>query len=508
MANATKIDSNITGLRYAEEETIGVLPASPVWKPLEPNSYDDFGGKIATVARNPINPSRQRKKGVVADIDASANILQDLTQENLQDMLQGFLYADMRRKAEVSVVVVDGLAKQYEPATGGLGYRAGDLLFAKDFTQKANNGLKVVTGIPTATEVTVTDAGLVAETASSGVVSRVGFEFAAGDAQITVAGGVVSLVATAKDLTQLGLAVGEWLFIGGDSAASRFNSVSNMGFVRIRSLTAGVMTFDKTQSTFVADAGAAKTIRVFYGRHLRNELGSAIKRRTYQLERTLGAPDEALPNQQQAEYLLGSVPSQLELTLNQADKITTKLTFVSIDQELRTGAEGLKAGARPGLKEADAFNTSSDFSRFKMSVIDPNNPNPVPLFAFITEGTITLNNNLSPNKAVGVLGAFDVTAGTFEVGGSVTAYFASVEAMRAVRSNADVTLDFHVVAKNQGVSIDIPLISLGDGLAKVEQDKPITLPLSLAASTGAKIDSALDFTLGLTFWDYLPNVAQ
>lgn len=505
MAAVSKIDSNGTGLRYAEEASPKVLPGSPIWKPVEPNSYESFGGEVTTIARNPINPSRQRKKGVVTDLDASGGFNMDLTQENAQDLLQGFFFASLRTKGELPVPTVTSTTT-YTPASGGATYKAGDLLWAKGFAAAANNGLKTVNGTPSATAITVAET-LSAATTQTGTISKVGHQFASGDVSIN-SGAKPTLVSAAFDLTTLGLIPGEWIYIGGDQTAEKFATAADNGFARVRSVTTTTITFDKTAGTVVTDAGTGKTIRIFFGRLLKNETGSNIVRRTYQFERTLGAPDSALPSQIQAEYLLGAVANEITLNVGTADKVTVDMGFIGMDNEQVTGATGVKSGTRPSIVEADAFNTSSDFSRIKMSLVDETSSNVTPLFAFLTEMNLTINNNVSPNKAVGVLGAFDMTAGTFEVGGSVTAYFADVTAISAIRNNSSVTLDAHLVKNNKGISIDIPLIDLSDGRPNIEQDQPITLPLSLAAADASYIDPTIGHTALICFYDYLPTAAS
>lgn len=509
---ANKIDSNVTGLRYAEESsTIGTLPGSPVWYPLEPNGYNDFGGQITTVARNPINPSRQRKKGVTTDLDASGGFGQDLTQNNLTRLLQGFFFADRREKvttlplnaSQVVITNVDGTGEDYEAAAGLDAFAAGDLVLASGFSDSANNGLKSVASAAAAS-LTVNE-DLVDETPTAAAyVQQVGFEFGSAEVDIDVSSQTYPRLVRAsgtKDFTDFGLIPGEWIFIGGDGAGEAFATAANNGFARVRAVAAAYIEFDKASSTMVDETGTGLTIRIFFGHVIKNEsTPSLINRRSYQLERTLGEDS----NGTMSEYLVGAVPNELSLQIRQADKVTVDLSFVATNNEQRDGTTGVKSGTRPSLVDAPAFNTSSDFSRIKMHIINTSgNVNPTALFAFLTELTLTINNNVSPNKAVAVLGAFDVTAGQFIVSGSVTAYFADIAAVQAVRNNSDVALDFALVKDNAGMVFDIPLIALGEGRLNVEQDQPITLPLSIDGAEGSN-----NHTLLFNEFPYLPDLAD
>lgn len=514
MAQVNKIDSNVTSLRIAEEASFKTLPGTPVWKPYEPNSYDDLGGEVTTVARNPINESRQRKKGVVTDLDASGGFNTDLTQSNVADLLQGFFYADFRRKGEEIVTAVDEDTvnpDEYEVASTA-GFLVGSLIKGSNFTNSANNALNVVTAIVTNVSVEVATGQLVAETPPADAqITVVGHEAAQGDLDIDVTGDFATLVSTTLDFTTLGLIPGEWIFIGGDTAGTRFQNTANNGFKRIKSIATNAIVIDKSDSAMITEDNSATsnaTVRLFFGRVLKNETGSSIVRRTYQLERQLGAPDDTQPAQIQAEYLVGAVPSEMVMNIGTADKITVDLSFIAGDQETIDGPTSLKSGTRPALVEASAFNTSSDFSRLKMSVVSTTSEAPTALFAFLTELTLTLNNNLSPNKAVSVLGAFDVSAGTFQVDGQMTAYFGNVSAIAAIRANSNVTIDLALAKENAGIVIDLPLVTLGDGKLEVEQDEPVLIPLSSAAASGALVDANMDHTMLMVFFDYLPTLAE
>jgi len=517
-----KIDSNITGLSFAEEVCLGQLPNTvddgfePTWYNLEPNSYSDFGGEVSTVARAPIDPSRQNKKGVVTDLDASGGFNHDYVKDpNFSRLLQGFFFADIRQKpttipmnaAKINVTSATAATDVFATSATAVAFNlAGLLVKASGFGQAANNTVHRVVSADGA-GVTVGN-GLVDEGAppATAKLQVVGYEAATADFAITVTGNVVRLTSGANVLASLGLIPGEWIFIGGDTLAdNRF--ANNVGFARILTVSAGALVFDDvTWSEPVAETSTGKEIRIWFGDVLKNEnTRELIKRRSYQLERTLGEGE----NGTQAEYLEGAVSNEFALNIPQAEKITADLTFVAtdnshrsgdVDDEIKSSLAGATVVAAIG---ADAANSTSNVYRLKMNILDPTTSTPSGLFGYVTEATLSINNGVTPNKAIGVLGAFDTSAGNFVVSGSIDAYFQTIAAVRAVRQNADVNFNMIVTAENEGFVYDIPLLGLGGGRLNVEKDQPIKVPLEPQAAM-----CALGYTLLHNEFHYLPDVAM
>jgi hypothetical protein len=527
--NVLKQDSNQTGLHFCEETTLGTLPAtaSQIWYPLEPNSYTDFGGQIKVTARNPILASRQRKKGVTTDLDASGGLVQDLTQTNLTRLLQGFMFADFREKYDsrsfgnspVVDISVDGTDNGFESAAFGISTNVlvRSLLLSSGWVNGTNNGLKEVSAITADTDVDVTDTALVNEVYNANArIEVVGYRFVVATADIVNSGSAfpyLSRASGAVDWRTLGLIPGEWVWLGGDATANHYVTAANNTWARVYSIAADRITFDKTGATLVSEVSTSLQIDMYFGKVVKNEADPTLQvRRSYTLQRKMGAEDSGSPTNIQSEYIKGAVAKTLKLNMGTASLITADLSFTAIDNYARTGAQGPLSTQATATEIAadntDAFNTTSHFGRLKMAIISLTNGAPTALFAYVTDLSITIENNLSPAKAVSVLGAFDVIAGQFQVSGTATAYFTDTAAVAAVRANADVSIDFALVRQtpalhNAGMVVDMPLLALGDARAKVELNKPILLPLTMDAAP----DRVFDHTLLMTVFDYLPDLA-
>lgn len=547
MAKVTKIDSNATSIRSANESSIGVLEDPAVWVELDPNSFGDFGGNITMVSRNPINSDRMDRKGVVTDLDASASFSLDFTYTNVAEDLQAFMFANYRAKGEaknslgvttLQFAAANTNSRLTRSGTPALDlttqFAVGDLVKVSGFSNPSNNGVFEISAVTSTTmDLNVSDASgtaatLVDESATGNVsIVQVGVQAGTGDIDVDTSGDFPALTSTTLDFTTMGVIPGEWIYVGGDTTLTKLGTANNNGYARVRTVAASRLEFDKTQFTMSTEANTTSEVQLFIGRVLKNETGSNIVRQTKQFERRLGANDDSDLTALQAEYIIGCVADTMNISIPTADKLTIELGYVGIDTDAidendlpatfkgsTTVADNIKSESsnlnsiKVPVVESDAFNTSSDFARSKIAIVDDTNSNPTALFGFLTELSLSVSNNASVNKAVGRIGGFEVTVGNFQVTGNLTAYFSDINAINAIKNNSDVTIDTHSVKNNQGISIDIPLLSLGDGRPNVTQDQPVTIPVTFNAATGSKIDTDLNHTMLMVFFDYLPDAAS
>lgn len=511
---ANKQDSNLVGLAICEESSLGTLPAaaSQHWLQLEPNDFPNFGNEITKVARKTINNRRKVRKGGVTDVDAVGSFGCDLTPSWLMRFMRGFFFTDGDQAgttdplniANRRTVTAVGSSDDFTLSANVVGsLSAGMLVYGDGFTNSENNGVHVVDTVTSGTEFTV-DSSLEAETPPAAARLRViGFQFGIGELVASTSGDYLILTSTsATDLDDLNIHVGDTIFIGGDATATAFDTLGT-GFARVVSVAASVLLLQDFTGTAAADAGTGKTIRIFHPHiGLRDEpLATNINRRSYNLERTLGEDDDG----EMAEYIVGAVPNEMSMAFPEAGKVEVSFTYQGLDRETIAGTGTVKssaAGATSYDQEAEEYiNTSSDL--YVGRVIKTSGQ--TSLVGYLQKVDISVSNGVTPNKALGVTGAFDFSTGDFTVSGSVNAYFNTVAAMDAIRDNDDVSLQIIAARDNEGFAVAMPLVALGGGQADVTSDQAIMLPMELNAAASTSLG---DVTMTVGYFPYLPDAAM
>jgi hypothetical protein len=516
----TSVDSNVTGLAFAEESALKTL-SSPTWRALEPNSYSKFGANYPSVARDTINATRQKLRGTITDLESDCGFNIDMTPRNLMRLMQGFMFANMAEKPTTAPLNVTGVTLTanatdgYQAAAGlnvsPAAFLAKHLILARSFAVAQNNGLKEVSAV-SATKVTITGSTLTTEVPPAAAhIQVVGYRAAAGDLRLSVTGVIPTMTSTTLDFTTLGLQVGEWIFIGGDAAINRWVSAAtivtsglaaNYGYARIGSIAAHAIVFDLTMFTPTTDAdgGGLQRVDLYFGKCITNATVAAnIIRRTYQFERTLGDDGSGT----QSEYITGAVANEFTLNEATAAKLNADLSFVGLGYEVQTGTTGVKAGTRVAALGESAFNTSHDVYLSRLSIVDPTQLNPSSVFAYLSDLKLSINNGADPVKALGVLGGFNYTIADFAVSATATAYFQTIGAQTFIKNNQDCCLTNIISRFNFALVFDIPMLTLGGGENKVTKDKPITVDLTQDAAKNAN-----NYTMMVQFMEYVPTIAM
>lgn len=493
----SRVFSDAVNINSVAETALGV-PATTGWRQHEPNSIDEYGPDIKTVDRRPLSINRQLRKGDVVDLDSMVKIGADLTYDLLNQFAEGTFLSVFKNNGNTGTaffVPTAVTATGYTVAAGGA-LTNGMLAFARGFANSANNGLKVLAGTSTALEVKTT--GLVAEAVAGAYpvsLEVAGWRGAAGTLALDGSG---DLTDSASTLASLGLQVGQWIWIGGTAgSAFAFNTAAYRGFARIKTIAAGKLTLERRSWTVgAADAGAGKTIDIYFGRWIRNVAANHADYldRTYTFELhypTLGAGATA-----EYEYAKGNYVNMLEVDVAVGDKITAALDFTgtTTDDPTVTRATGASTATAPLAN--GVFNPVSDFMRLRISNVDESG-----LTTDASGVKISIMNNVGPEKVLGTLGAKYMNLGKFEVKISGEFLFTSSDVVKAVRDHRTCSFDMALRDDSGCVLMDVPSMTFNSAKRKISEGESVKLD----GETGAFQDATLGCSMSWTLFPYLPT---
>jgi hypothetical protein len=522
-----RVLTNNTSLRVATETSIGTLPGSPSWTITEFDNITAYGAEITTVTRRPIGTSRGRKKGTVTDLESSVEFETDLTIDAFQLFAEGFMFAEFANK-EFDLRSSSGTLPPPAVAAGGvftidaasallagkMQYGAATvqtLVFAKGYSNAVNNGLHVLAADVASTDTSV-DVGttLVDETPPTNATLRV-CGIRTDDLTFTISGSTATLVSAADvDWTTVGLTVGQFIHIGSpDSSGDVQNAYNNtgtddcFGYARITAITATTLTLDKLDVN-LGSAGSPyspETIDVMFGRFCRNVEVTADSdderylERTYQFEATY--PDLGGVGTDEYEYAVGNFVNELAFNLPLTDKATCTFSFIGTNSDDITASRKTNAATATSPLRTTAFNTSSDIISISTDVVSAVSD------VCFKSLTLSILNNVSPEKCLGTLGAVFVNAGLFEANLEGQMLFTNKAIVNAIKNNTTVTFAAIISNDDGAIAVDMPELTLGGGGREFPVDQSVLVNITGQSFTSATFGHDISFSL----FDAVPGVA-
>lgn len=506
------VKTNRLSFAFAVESTLGVLPGSPTWKLLEPNDITSWGAVTTKVARDPISPDRQRRKGTTTDRDSTVEFAHDLTREVFMDFIEGFSFVNARwpysgsttRQAPIAsgaafldLEAVNSTAS-FDHGAITTAMTVGRLVFVRGFDIAANNGMHEVdaTSTTTLTEVTVAPTDETPGNVDNATMEIAGHRGATADLTWTFA--TKTLGSTALDFTTLGLSPGQVVHLGGLTSTNQF--AEGTAYARVSpsvAITATAIVFDKVSGDLAtADgAGTGKDVDLLYGAFIRNVTTTAADflERSFQFE--LAMPNLAAASATLWEYAEGNLANQVTFQLPLADKAIVEFGFIGTDTDDPETPQRSGASTPITTVQTTAYNTSADIARLRLQQVDETG-----LTTCFKSVNLTLNNQVTPEKCLGTLGASEMNTGTYLVDVELQMLLTNADVIAAIKANETVTFDFVIKNDDGAICVDIPSMTLGAGDRELPRNESVKLN-----STGEAFrDAVLDYTAAFSLIPAVP----
>jgi hypothetical protein len=500
------MEVNAEGINIAAavETTQGQsTPPTTGWLNLEADAIGDPGPQYKKMARSPFTITRQLRRPFIAGLDAALSLDLDAIKDHVDFLGPAIFKSDWKHAGGTGQSFFRPTAVT---ATGytvaSLGALADNtLVIARGFTNAENNGLKVLAGTSTGTEIKCAGLTIEASPPANATIEVCGFQFAAGDLELSASG---HLTATAKNLTQLGLQVGQFCYLptaaealAMGSALYGFSNTAYTGFFEVTASAAGQLTIRRRGWTVgAATAEATSTVRLFFTKWIRNVARSHADENIVSHCFEVTYPGLAAGPADAYEYLKGYMLDQVTFNIPSEGKVTMQAAFIGMEATDPSASRETGPSTALNVVTSLAVSTSSDITRLVVDDVDE-----VGLMSDFQDLKIMLKNNIAGEKAVGHLGNRFTPLGVFEAQVEAEVYFTSPDMVTAVSDNRILRLAAGMRNDDFGMVIDIPSTGAMESPKKIEHNKLITVSSKIAGF----MDGTSGYTAGLSMFAYLPT---
>ena len=469
-------DSNRLRMTMIRESTFGTTPGSPRMRTMrvtgeslsfQPNFIQSEEIRADRMNSDPIKVNETN--------DGAINFQLAFADDEgpLSELLRSALYNDWtntpaRDNDGTADSVITDVADTTDvvTCTSGAAFVTRHLVRFTGFGVTGNNGVwRCTTGSATVPAFLGANFTAEASVPADARMKVVGLEGASGDIT-ALADGIGS---TALDYTTMGLAVGQWIKIGGTGSDFRFATSALNNWARITAIAATKLTLDNLPTGWTTDSGTGKTIRVFFGDQIMN--GTTRSSMTIE-RRFLGQTTPTSIIQR------GMIAGQMELNYATEQIVTGSFTMLGLTgEQTTTSLDDTPDDASTAAIVASNVNVGR-IAEGGAAVTDPN---------FIRSATVNINNNLRPITAVGTVGLVDIGSGECAVNGTIETYFGDNTLLAKLLAGTVGNINLRTEKNSQAMVVAIPRVTFTGGSSSAGgKNQDVMLNLSYQAS----IDSA------------------
>lgn len=322
---------------------------------------------------------------------------------------------------------------------------ASQLVRFTGFGVAGNNGVfKCTTGsatVPAFVGSGITDEASPAAAARMKVVGAVG---GATDISATASG----LASASLNFTTLGLAVGQWIKVGGTAAGDQFANANLNVWIRITAIAANALTCDNLPVAPVAwttDAGTGKTIKLFWGDQIRNG--------TTQTSLSI---EKGFLGQTTPTYIVttGMTANTLSHTLTSKDKVKGAVSFMGMGGSQSTAPLDATVDA---ATTGQVMSTNANVGRLAENGSPLTSPN------WAKEFSWELNNNLASIEAVDSQSPVGTQENECTVTGKCTSRFGDNSLLAKFYAGTPTSFNSRVAKNSQAIIWTFPRVTIKGG---------------------------------------------